>query len=44
MDGPTIFELMSGSLAATEALAAGRVRFDGNPEALSHALAILAGT
>lgn len=43
MDGQTIFDLMSGSLAATDALAQGKVRFEGSPEALTHALAILAG-
>jgi|SRR5947209_471026 len=44
MDGQTIFELMSGSLAAADALATGKVRVEGHPEALSHALAILAGS
>ena len=43
MSPQTIFELMSGSLAAGEALATGRVSFDGDPAALSNALAILAG-
>lgn len=44
MDERTIFDLMSGALAATDALAQGKVRFEGDPEALTHALAILAGT
>lgn len=43
MSERTILELMSGSLMATDALAANKVRFAGNPEALTHALAILAG-
>jgi DNA-binding HxlR family transcriptional regulator len=44
MSAQTIFELMSGSLIATDALAAEQVRFAGKPEALAHALAILAGS
>ncbi len=43
MSEQTIFELMSGALAATDALAAGKVQFRGDPEALAHAVAILAG-
>ena len=43
MDGRTIFDLLAGKVSPEEALSGGRVRFEGPPEAVGHALAILAG-
>ena len=43
MDPETLLELFSGAVPAHEALGSGRVTAEGSPEALGHALAILAG-
>jgi putative sterol carrier protein len=43
MDTDTLAALFSGALPAAEALASGRVTAEGSPEALGHALTILAG-
>ncbi len=43
MDTDTLAALFSGSLPAVEALGSGRVSAEGSPEALQHAVRILAG-
>lgn len=43
MDLATLLDLFSDATSAVEALGAGRIGLDGPPEALQHALAILAG-
>jgi len=43
MDAETLADLFSGTISADDAIAAGRVSARGAPEALAHALAILAG-
>ena len=43
MDTDTLADLFSGTLPALEALTSGRVTAEGSPEALQHAVAILAG-
>jgi len=43
MDADTLLEMFSGTLAAVDAVSQGRVSFDGPPEVLEHALAVLAG-
>jgi DNA-binding HxlR family transcriptional regulator len=43
MDTDTLADLFSGTLPALEALTSGRVVAEGTPEALQHAVAILAG-
>ena len=43
MDADTLAALFSGSLPPLEALGSGRVSAEGSPEALQHAVAVLAG-
>lgn len=43
MDTDTLADLFSGTLPATEALTSGRVTATGSPEALQHAVKVLAG-
>jgi DNA-binding HxlR family transcriptional regulator len=43
MDTDTLAGLFSGSLAPVEALTSGRITAEGSPEALTHAVAVLAG-